>query len=246
MAGISNSLHWDFFDQRHVPESIELVSSVFKIDARIVADWFQKRMLDNPYQHGVRGFGIAAWADSQLIAEYGVLGQPWWLEGREIIAGFGTNWVVRSEYQGKGLGHELGRRAIACAPIIGATWTGVQTQGMMKKAGYIPLASGNDSFRARISFRQSLIKRVGTLVGGAAGSVLDLLLRLREKQWGTFSGFRFELVNRCDGRFDDLWQRARRDYQSCLVRTSAYLNWRVFDAPTCPLHWPVSLTEKGA
>jgi hypothetical protein len=236
MVTAVDNLHWDFFNRQHVQESIELISSVFNIDARIIADWFQKRMLDNPFQHGVRGFGVGAWAGSQLIAEYGVLGQPWWLEGKEIIAGFGTNWVVRSEYQGKGLGNELGRRALACAPIIGATWTGIQTQGMMKKAGYLPLASGNDSFRTRVSFRESLVKRLGKLIGGAAGFVFDLSLLLREIRWAGSHRFRFELVDRCDGRFDDLWESARNGYRSCLVRTSAYLNWRVFDASTCPLH----------
>jgi hypothetical protein len=236
MAIVADSLHWDFFDRQHVPESIELISSIFHIDAQTIADWFQKRMLSNPYQHGVRGFGIGAWAGSQLIAEYGVLGQPWWLEGRETIAGFGTNWVVRSEYQGKGLGNELGRRAFACAPIIGATWTGVQTQGMMKKAGYLPLASGNDSFRTRVSFRESLVKRLGKLAGSAASFAFDLSLLFREMRWAGSRRFRFELVKRCDERFDALWEGARNGYRSCLVRTSAYLNWRIFDAPTCPLY----------
>jgi hypothetical protein len=112
---------------------------------------------------------------------------------------------------------------------------GVITQKAFKKCGFVEIGgSDNDFYRLRVGYRGSWEKRAGKFLGNLLGSIFDINLRLRNVKLHS-GGFKFAEVLHCDTEFDELWERAKAGYTSCLERSSRYLNWRLFDLPTCPL-----------
>ena len=65
---------------------------------------------------------------------------------------------------------------------------------------------------------------------------MDFSLQFRDAKLQAHQGFYLKQTFHCDTQFDQLWEQAKHGYSSCLERSSAYLNWRLFDAPTCQLH----------
>lgn len=94
---------------------------------------------------------------------------------------------------------------------------------------------GNDFFRLRVGYGGSMKSRLGPLIGHWAGQLCDAWRTGAEAGLRDDSGFAIEEVARCGDEFDELWLGARAGYPSCLERSSRYLNWRLFDAPTHPL-----------
>ena len=96
--------------------------------------------------------------------------------------------------------------------------------------------ANNDFFRLRISFKGSLIKRFGKTPGTCLGRLLDISLQFRDAKLQLQPGFYLKEIFHCDEKFDQLWEQAKHGYSSCIERSSTYLNWRLFNAPTCQLH----------
>lgn len=234
---------WGFLTESDLPECVALGSHTFGLGKNSLEDWVQRRLFRNPYQANVHGFGIGAREKigGTLVAYRMMLGQPWWLDSEPVMIAFAAHTAVASHLRGMGVGKELTRRSAMCAYITGSSSSGIVTQNIYKKAGFYAIGEDNDFFRYRISFRNSFKKRIGYL-GDSIGCLIDRLLRSPSRQEA--SPCTFSLVTRCDERFDQLWSDARKGYGSCLERSSSYLNWRIFDEPTCPL-WLGALHEKG-
>jgi hypothetical protein len=78
----------------------------------------------------------------------------------------------------------------------------------------------------------TLLHRLGELVPGElVASVFDGLQRAAALRFTAHRRRPLLPVARVDGRFDDLWLRARPQLQVAPVRDSAYLQWRFLDQP---------------
>lgn len=232
---ISGSFLCEFLTTKQIPESVRLVCDTFNLKHEVVSDFFQKRIIQNPYQNKIKNSGVGIWKDKRLVAFMGMFGQPWWIQGQNTVIGFAAYICVNPEYRGNGFGTKLINKSKECAVITGCTSLGVNTRPMYSKNGFHSIGKENDYFRDRVSYRLSLAKRLGSFAGYLLGSFWDLFLKPKGKDRKLMDSFNFSLVRRCDESFDELWERAKGGYVSCLERSSEYLNWRLFDSPTCPL-----------
>ncbi len=78
-------------------------------------------------------------------------------------------------------------------------------------------------------------KRFGMQLGRLFGTVFDSKLLLRDFIHKPNEKFYLSEIKRCDQEFNFLWEKAKFNYSSCLEHSSQYLNWRLFDYPTCRL-----------
>ena len=227
------NFRWGNITETDFTACVELGGKTFSIDRDIMFEWFQKRLLHNPWQGESRSMGIGLWRDKTLMGYRAMSGQPWWMEGREVGISFAAHTAMSKELRGLGLGNELIQRSAMCADFTGSTTAGVITQKIYSKLGFHAIGADNNFYRSRISFAGSLSKRFG-VAGKLLAPVVDKISGISKKTLD--KGVRFQRLRKCDQRFDELWLRARYGYRSCLVRSSAYLNWRIFDCPTCPLY----------
>lgn len=214
---------------------VALVARTFDIDAGIVRDWCSKRLLRNPWQETLNCLGIGIWAGTEMVACRLATAQPWAVAGEPVTIAFAAHTCVKQDWQGRGLGRLLIEKSKECAVIVASTSSGVGTQPLYAQADYRTFGQDNDFYRCRVSYGPSLGKRVGKFGAGLIGTLLDWFLPPRQRERELMGRFRFERLQHCDAAFDALWQRARNGYGACLERSSAYLNWRLFECPTCPL-----------
>ena len=226
--------------EQHIPDCIRLAVNNFedfKDQPAHIEQWFTQRIVHNPWQKNLPGIGVGIKHEGRLIAFRAMFAQPWWLNGQTTIIAFCANTSVDQQYRGKGLATQLIDHSSKFAAITGSTTAGFITQKAYKKLDYVGVGgANNDFFRLRVSFQGSLIKRFGKLLGSWLGRLLDLSLQRRDIQLQAQPGFYLKETCHCDEQFDQLWEREKHGYRSCLERSSAYLNWRLFAAPTCQLH----------
>lgn len=230
----------EILTEREIPQCVALAINnfdEFKAQPAHIEQWFEQRIIRNPWQSALPGMGVGIRHEGRLIAFRAMFAQPWWLNGTEAVIAFCANTTVDHEYRGKGLATQLIDDSRVFAEITGSTTAGVITQKAYNKLGFSEVGgAGNDFFRCRVSYRGSLVKRFGNTLGTLAGKGLDLSLQYKNRKHHSKAGFYLEEKFHCDEEFDCLWEQAKSGYISCLERSSAYLNWRLFDAPTCQLH----------
>jgi len=221
-----------------IPEAVQIAVEnfeEFRQHPEYIAQWFERRITHNPWQDSLACIGAGVWMNQRLVGFRAMFVQPWWLNGESMPIAFGSNTCVDQRFRGQGLATQLIERSRILAPINGSVTAGVITQKAFRKCGFVEIGGdSNDFFRLRVGYRGSWEKRAGKTLGRWLGSLSDLSLRLRN--WKLRSGgFQLQEVLRCEAEFDDLWARAKPAYLSCLERSSRYLNWRLFDFPTCAL-----------
>ena len=221
-----------------VPDCVRIVVESFdefQQHPEHAALWFERRIANNPWQQALPGIGVGVHAQGKLIGFRAMFGQPWWLNGQATIIAFCANTSVDPNFRGKGLATGLIDHSRRFAAITGSVTAGNITQKAYKKLGFTEIGGGdNNFFRLRIGYRGSWEKRVGRTLGGFLGALSDIQLRLRDAKLSS-GDFRLEEVLHCSAEFDDFWESAKSGYVSCLERSSRYLNWRLFEYPTCPL-----------
>jgi len=222
-----------------IPECIDIARRSFEhFDGNVSAiqNWFDARVLNNPWQQALDGIGMAVRDAGKLIAFRAMFAQPWWIEGQPSVVAFAAHTCIEPDYRGRGVGSRMIAVSRDVATLTGSTSAGNVTQKIYAKQGYVAVGGvSDDFFRLRASYVGSMQSRLGSTLGLLSGSVADALLRSPEQTLGDARGFHLEPVTLCNDEFDGLWIRARPDYASCLERSSRYLNWRVFDFPTHPL-----------
>ncbi len=222
-----------------IPDCIDIVRRSFDYfggDAEAVRNWFDARIVHNPWQSSLDGIGVGARDRGKLVAFRAMFAQPWWIEGQSTVVAFAAHTCIEPAYRGGGLGGQLIAVSRDFAALTGSTSAGNITQRVYRKQGFVGIGGrGNDFFRLRTSYVGSLRSRLGGLLGRVVGSAVDALATGAEAQLGNALGFRLQPVTTCSDAFDDLWASAKPGYASCLERSSRYLNWRVFNQPTHPL-----------
>jgi GNAT superfamily N-acetyltransferase len=227
----------EILSESAIPECIGLTIRSFPLEETAVQQWFERRVTKNPWQKTLPGIGLGIRHGGRLVAFRTLFGQPWWLNGKSTTLGFAAHTAVDPDYRRYGLATMLIRESTKFAAITGSTSAGNITQKAYKKLGYVEVGKiDNDFFRTRVSFRGSLERRLGKKMGLWLGVIADLGLRMRDSKIFPGRKFHMQEVTRCDREFDTLWESAKADYASCLEHSSTYLNWRLFDFPTCPLY----------
>lgn len=207
----------------------------FRDHPQYISQWFERRIAHNPWQSALPGPGVGVWHGSRLIGFRAMFAQPWWLNGKSTVIAFCANTSIDQQYRGKGLATQLISATKNFSAITGSVTAGDITQKAYRKLDYQPIGGeSNDFFRLRIGYRGSWEKRVGKPLGQLLGGVCDLGLLWRDRKLFR-SEFVLEESRHCGAEFDSLWERAKTAYPSCLERSSRYLNWRLFEFPTCPL-----------
>lgn len=223
----------NFDEFQHSPEHIEC--------------WFKQRIVNNPWQKSLPGIGVGIKHENKLIAFRAMFAQPWWINGTKTIVTFGANTAVDSSYRGKGLGTQMINTSKTFTPISGSTTAGHIFQKACRKLDFNEIGgSGNNFFRLRASFQGAFQKRLGKTLGSALGKVFDYGIKFHEINNQPKESFSLSDVSRCGDEFDHFWENSKWGYVSCLERSSDYLNWRLFDFPTCPLHLTSLRDSSGA
>ncbi|BBL60303.1 GNAT family N-acetyltransferase [Methylomonas koyamae] len=207
----------------------------FRDHPQYISQWFERRIVHNPWQSSLPGPGVGVWHGSRLIGFRAMFAQPWWLNGKSTVIAFCANTSVDQQYRGKGLATQLISETKNFSAITGSVTAGDITQKAYRKLDYLPIGGeSNDFFRLRIGYRGSWEKRVGKTMGRILGGAFDLGLSWRDRKLYRHE-FVLEETGHCGAEFDSLWDSAKAAYPSCLERSSRYLNWRLFEFPTCPL-----------
>ena len=235
--------------QADLPDCIDIANRSFDHfdgDASAVANWFDARITNNPWQRALEGIAVGARDHGKLIAFRAMFAQPWWIDGRTTVIAFAAHTCIEPAYRGHGLGSQLIAKSCDFADLTGSTTAGNVTQKVYRKQGFLAIGGeGNDFFRLRASYVGSMRSRLGAALGSVTGRALDVLMHHAIKGLEDADAFRLETMTACSDEFDELWVRARSGYMSCLERTSHYLNWRLFDFPTHPLHLLALRDERG-
>jgi GNAT superfamily N-acetyltransferase len=238
MSAVADHFIYGPIQPADIPECIQLAVAnfdEFQQHPDYIQQWFERRILQNPWQELLPCIGVGVWHSQRLVGFRCMFVQPWWLNGESIPLAFGSNTSVDQQFRGQGLATRLIEHSLQFARFNATVTAGVITQKAFKKSGFVAIGgSDNDFFRLRIGYRGSWEKRAGKSLGYLLGSLFDVNLRLRNVKLRS-GGFQFAEVFRCDTEFDELWNLAKVGYTSCLERSSRYLNWRLFDFPTCPL-----------
>lgn len=244
-ADLPSGCRVDRLEIADIPACIRLAQASFAEFAgnpAAVAQWFDARIIHNPWQPRLDGIGVGIRRGDELVAFRAMFAQPWWLQGAETVVVFAAHTAVAPELRGHGLGTQMIAASTHLARVTGSTTAGVITQKAYARLGFAAVGgSDNRFFRCRASYRGSLQSRFGRAAGTLLGMVVDLRLRRHERALGPISGMDLRTVTHCDSAFDALWLRIRRAEASCLERSSRYLNWRLFEQPTaalrlCALH----------
>ena len=238
-ASLSADLEISRLHLSDLPECIDIARRSFDHfdgDADAVVNWFDARILNNPWQRALDGIGLGVRDRGRLIAFRAMFAQPWWIDGQSTVIAFAAHTCIEPSYRGCGLGSRMIARSREYADLTGSTSAGDITQKVYKKQGFVAVGgAGNDFFRLRASYVGSMQSRLGYVVGQAVGQAFDALSVGAGRRLGGARDFRLENLTSCSGEFDELWAQARPGYTSCLERSSQYLNWRLFDFPTHPL-----------
>lgn len=245
----SRDLEIAVLDERDIPACIAIAQDSFDEFSRqpaAVEQWFQARVIDNPWQHHLPGIGVGIRDQGELVGFRAMFAQPWWMMGRSTVIAFAAHTAVKRQVRGQGLGTRMIDASRSFAAFTGSTSAGDITQKSYARLGFTAVGGNDNSFfQFRSSFRGSMQRRIGRGAGWLVASLLDEKLFLRDRRLGSVAGYWLQEAHRCDEEFDQLWARVRPGYSSCLERSSRYLNWRLFDAPTCVLRLSVLRDSAG-
>ncbi len=207
----------------------QIIAEVFSLAPAAVADWLTKRLVDNPWQRDLAAPGVVAVRDGRIVAFRALFAQRWWLEGEEHTLAWAANTCMPESLRGCGLGTRMVDAGGAVGPITASSSSGLVTQPIYQKLGYLPLGSDNDVHDLRVSFCPSLAKRIGRAPAWVVGSLLDTL---RPLPGHIPPGWRIEAFERADARFDVLWRETRVDWPAARLRDAAALNERLVTLAT--------------
>lgn len=201
-----------------------------------IVKWFNNRINHNPWQKTLPGIGVGIRDKDKLIAFRAMCAQPWWINGKSTIIAFGANTAVDSNYRGQGIASLLIKNSRGFNTITGSTTAGLITQRIFKKLEFQEVGGKDNDFHiARCSFYDSSVKRFGKNLGRIIGNLADITVLLRSFRIKPKENFYLQDFTRCNEEFDELWSLSKITFDACLERSSQFLNWRIFDAPTCPL-----------
>ena len=171
-------------------------------------------------------------AQGHLVAMYGRLFFPIVIDGSERLAHHGCDLLVHPAYRGRRLSARLrGRELIESA--IHFSWQNEASYRVASRDGTagIPFVS----LVRPLDIAPVVRRMVGEhWFGRAAGAVVDRALRYVppfRRHTAVVPGVVVTRIRSFDERFDQLWQRACRDFPVMIVRDRRYLEWRFMLRP---------------
>ncbi|HVN87310.1 MAG TPA: GNAT family N-acetyltransferase [Candidatus Binatia bacterium] len=204
-----------------------------ELSARLQRQWDWKYEA-NPFNRDGEPY-LLLWRDGgQIVGMLGVMSVRMCIDGRERIVGHLCDWSMRPDHRGRRMARRLLDRQRPDWPVRFA-WQNEISRRLS------PGMIGDNSGILRLS-PLTRVLAVGDVIADASGSRLAgriasattmstcaFLRRLRDRT--SVAGVTVEETCGFDDRFDELWQRARRDYRVLLVRDRRYLQWRFAERP---------------
>ena len=178
---------------------------------------------------------ITCWVaeDREIVGTISGMPNIMKVKDRSLRAIWAQNFAVKRDWQGLGIGRDLLRHLVQDCDIFLAIGGGPQSHALFLKEGCLDIYACYQAGLNLIGKKSMLKQLVTTVING------NLILSL-----GVLKGF-WNNVDRgipasksvietfyFDKRFDDLLERASREFPILTVRNSAYLNWRYKESPT--------------
>lgn len=175
---------------------------------------------DRPNIVGGMGFGLREWQFGQRMVKAGLL----------------ADLAVAPDHRSLGPALALTRTVVADMRkhvAIGYGFPNASAVGIFRRNGWSDLATlvryarmiRSESYIARSLPFRALANLVAIPIDTVMGGLVSLSTRQARRRWKLIG------VSEIDGRFDDLWERARRDYSVIGQRDAAFLTWRFSQHP---------------
>lgn len=110
-----------------------------------------------------------------------------------------------------------------------------EARGVFSRLGYEPVGDIRHWSKILRSGRKLLSRTGNHVLASVAGPLIDFGLLLRDRWfWPSgVDGGKVEVLEQCDGRFDLLWEKAKRNQTVAVERSAEYLQWRFATGPLC-------------
>lgn len=152
----------------------------------------------------------------------------WWGE-KEVRASAGNDYFVRKSAQGRGIGIALSNRwadEVDVALALGLTPSSYPLfRKIFTDVGPVP------SYLKILDAKAVARKKWGPVAGTLAGPLLGLGLALISRGPAPTREVEVRSVDVFSEEYDDLWQRARASYATCVRRDASYLRWKYLACP---------------
>lgn len=174
------------------------------------------KFLENP---AGEAFGYGAWDGENLVGFVSLTPYRFCIQGEEHTASQGADTMVLKDYRGQGLFTKLTQRLLEEMNRRGWLWR-YSAPGPMSYPGYV----------SKLGHRQ--VTELPYLVKLRSIRILKSLLRIGGKARETagfrmaYHSYRVRMLREFDERFDQLWERTKKDHKLSVVKSSAHLNWR--------------------
>jgi GNAT superfamily N-acetyltransferase len=180
------------------------------------------------------GSGPVIWMareEGRLLGQMAAMRVRLWFGGREVQASWGNDYFVRVDAQGRGLGALLSNAWSDHEDVALALGLTPSSYPLFKKLGFVDV--GPVPLYQKVMDASAVARRrLGPLLGAAAGPGLRAALRLR---FGRPPRPAADVAVRPAAGFSDeydaLWERARASYAMCVRRDAAYLRWKYLECP---------------
>jgi len=198
---------------------------------RLIRQWDWKYDA-NPFNRDGEPYVMLLQERGKLVAMYGRLFFPVVIDGSERLAHHGCDLLVHPAYRGRRLSARL-RDSELIESAIHFSWQNEASYRVASRDGTagVPFASLVRPLDAACVARRMLGEH---RVGRAAGAVVDTALRHVppfRRHTAVVPGVVVTRIWSFDERFDQLWQRACRDFPVMIVRDRRYLEWRYMQRP---------------
>ena len=199
--------------------------------ARLSRQWDWKYDA-NPFNRNGGPHVMLLQARGELVAMYGRLLFPIVVDGSEHLAHHGCDLLVHPAYRGRGLSARLRRKELI-ESAIHFSWQNEASYRVASRDGTagVPFVSMVRPLDAACVVRRMLGEQ---RLGRAASAVVDIALRHLppfRRHTAVVPGVVVTRIRSFDERFDQLWQRACRDFPVMIVRDRRYLEWRFIQRP---------------
>jgi hypothetical protein len=155
------------------------------------------------------------------------------IKGREHVVGVAVDFATDKNHRVLGPALKIQKAIIAGSRGHGFQFNYAYPTGnsvaVFRRVGYRPLGEIKEYFKPLTIEKKIVQYWRADVLAKVAGSIVDLYLRLRDR-WRIVtlprSDSAVEILERCDGRFDALWNAVKGSSPIAAEKSAAFLNWR--------------------
>jgi GNAT superfamily N-acetyltransferase len=173
----------------------------------------------------------------RIIGHIAAINREMKLHDSEILASLEVEGVTHPEYQRQGIFVAMGQKLISDMKKEGISYVyGFPNENALpghRKLNCIELFNLHIMIRP-INMKNISKKRVANNLLGLLANIagrLTFKLFYRPKKPQAEIGVKIKTISEFDSRFDDFWEKVKKDHNILLKRDSKYLNWRYTKCP---------------